>query len=151
MPRLQWPIAGATRASLNSADKPGEGRGEFGTPRSRGSHGGIDIQAAAGTTVVAAGAGTVVPISPNPSSTLGEQIVIRHTGNIYTHYAHLAIGSSLVRSGDTVTAGQAIAQVGRSGNTPRQGDTHLHFEVRLNSPRPRSAGGTVVDPLDYLP
>jgi len=53
--------------------------------------------------------------------------------------------------GDAVSAGQKIGTVGRTGNTPKLGDTHLHFEVRIGSPAPVKAGGKVVDPLSKLP
>lgn len=151
---LIWPILGASRSTLNQADKPGEGDGHFGTSRVRGrsGHSGIDIQAPVGTDVLAAGDGTIVAITPNPSESYGHQLVVEHEKDkLYTAYAHLQPASAAVTNGATVTAGQKIASVGRSGNTPRTGDAHLHFEVRLNSKLPRAAGGTVANPLDYLP
>jgi RHS repeat-associated protein len=146
-----WPVPGYYK--LNEADKPGEGRGEFGTPRntSRGpsTHPGIDIQAPVGTPVVAAGDGKVVNQKPNPSATYGNQVVIDHGAGVYSQSAHL--NSRLVKPGDMVKAGQEIGTVGTTGNTPKSGDSHLHFEVRMGSPGPRSAGGTVVDPQKVLP
>jgi len=56
-------------------------------------------------------------------------VVIRHPGNQYvfaTRYDHLRQGSITVRPGDTVKAGQKIAQVGSAG---RSSGPHLHFEV----------------------
>lgn len=50
-----------------------------------------------------------------------------------------------------VNGGVQIGTVGRSGNTPALGDSHLHHERRIDSSSPRAAGGTVVDPLPYLP
>lgn len=149
---LSWPIAGASRSTLNVKDKPGEGDGHFGTPRSRGKHSGIDIQAESGTEVLAAGDGVIVAVQPNPSTTYGTQVAIEHEKDkLYTVYCHLQAASPVFATGATVTTGQVIALVGRTGNTPRQGDSHLHFEVRLNSALPRTAGGMVADPLDYLP
>jgi murein DD-endopeptidase MepM/ murein hydrolase activator NlpD len=146
-----WPVPGHTK--LNEADKPREGRGEFGTPRStsRGpsTHSGIDIKAPVGAPVVAAGDGEVVKISPNPSTTYGDQVVINHGEGVYTQSAHL--DSSSVKPGDKVEAGQEIGTVGRSGNTPPAGDSHLHFEVRLGGPEARVNGGKVADPMKYLP
>ena len=61
----------------------------------------------------------------------GNRIVIRHTlpdGQVvYSLYAHLLPKSVIVRTGDTVAAGQAIAKVGRTG---RASAPHLHLEIR---------------------
>lgn len=146
-----WPVAGASTGSLNRADKPGEGNPSYGSNRTRGKHRGIDIKAPEGTIVRSAGAGVVVRIVPNPSGTFGDQIVVYHGNGVFTQYAHLKHRSARVRPGNRVTAGQAIAQVGRTGNTPRLGDSHLHFEVRIGSSAPASAGGHTRDPLEYLP
>lgn len=142
-----WPV---DNPRLNHANRPGEGDGAYGTHRTRGSHGGIDLVGVTGQPVYAAGAGKVVNIQPNPSTTFGYQIVIDHGNGVFTQYAHLQKGSLRVEPGDTVIAGQTIAGMGRSGNTPTQGDTHLHFEVRLGSPAPRATGGKVVNPMEYL-
>lgn len=59
----------------------------------------------------------------------GNYIGIKHTingQNYFTYYAHLKKGSLKVDSGDMVTQGQVLAQVGSSGNSE---DPHLHFEV----------------------
>lgn len=54
-------------------------------------------------------------------------IVILHTDlGLFSEYLHLKKYSIQVGFGDTVTAGQQIAQVGSSGNST---DAHLHFEV----------------------
>jgi RHS repeat-associated protein len=144
-----WPVPSS--GVLNKADKPGEGDGHFGTKRAGGarSHTGIDIQAKDGAKVVAAGDGKVVNIQPNPSGTYGNQVVIDHGNGVFTQSAHL--GSTSVKPNDTVSAGQEVGTAGRTGNTPKAGDTHLHFEVRVGSPAPVVAGGKVVDPLKVLP
>ena len=145
-----WPVPG--HRSLNAADKPREGRGEFGSPRSTSSgtstHSGIDIEAPSGSRVVAMQDGDVIAVSPNPSSTYGTQVVLDHGGGVYSQYAHL--DSAVVAPGSKVNGGQTIGTVGRTGNTPVQGDSHLHLEVRLGSSAPRVAGGTVDDPLNYV-
>ncbi|WP_434213418.1 peptidoglycan DD-metalloendopeptidase family protein [[Pseudomonas] boreopolis] len=146
-----WPVPGYTK--LNEADKPREGRGEFGSPRNtargRSTHTGIDIEAPTGARVVAAADGAVVDIKPNPSTTYGNQVVIDHGDGVFTQSAHL--DTVLVKPGVLVNGGQDIGTVGRTGNTPALGDSHLHFETRLNSSAPRAAGGTVFDPMQYLP
>ena len=94
---------------------------------------GIDIDAAAGTTVKAAAAGTVAAITQN---TNGAQIVVvRHTGNILTVYVN--VDNLAVSKDDSVTQGQGIASV--SAGSP----SFLHFEVR--------DGLESVDPADFLP
>ncbi len=146
-----WPIAAGSEAMLNRADKPNEGGPRYGNKRGKGTHKGIDLKAPAGTPVRSAGTGTIVAISPNPSPSYGVQVVIYHGDGVYTHYAHLQPGSATLRPGDKVKGGDVIGRVGRTGNTPRTGDTHLHFEVRVGSARPVTAGGKTSDPLKLLP
>ena len=144
-----WPVPGF--GQLNPGNpKTGEGEGQFGAPRAgTRRHAGIDIQAPVGTPVVAAGSGRVVDIRPNPSQTYGNQIVIDHGGGIFSHCAHLS--TLAVKPGVTVGAGQRIGTVGRTGNVPPLAHSHLHFEIRIGSAKPLSAGGKVRNPLDYLP
>ncbi len=61
---------------------------------------------------------------------LGNYVAIRHFNDFYTYYGHLKKGSVTVQVGDTVTAGQKIAEVGSSGYSS---DPHLHFEVWYDS------------------
>jgi murein DD-endopeptidase MepM/ murein hydrolase activator NlpD len=134
---LAWPTPG--NRDINEADKPREGRGEFGTPRSGGRrHGGIDIQGDVGDPVVAVAGGTVV-VRPN-NGAAGNTVHVRHDDGTLTKYFHLDEFS--VRNGQRVEAGQQIGTMGRTGNTPAQGDTHLHFEMWRD--------GRQVDPLPHL-
>lgn len=121
--RLRWPIKG----SLNS---------RFGRRGSR-MHDGIDIGAKEGTPVYAAASGEVV-YSDQRLSGYGKLIIIRHSRDMFTAYAHNQ--RNLVRKGDRVNSGDVIARVGKTG---RATGPHLHFEVRR--------GSTPVDPLAYLP
>ena len=107
----------------------------WGAPRSGGrSHEGVDMFAARGTPVVAAGAGTV-RVGRNG---LGGLTVNLHdvAGNRY-YYAHLdSVG---VLDGQAVEAGQILGGAGTSGNaagTP----PHLHWQVH-------PGGGGPVDPF----
>lgn len=109
---------------------------------------GIEIEAPKGARVVAPQDGAVVDIRPNPSGTYGNQVVIDHGNGVFSQSAHL--DSVAVKPGALVNGGQDIGTVGRTGNTPSLGDSHLHFEIRLNGLASRAAGGTVVDPLPYL-
>jgi murein DD-endopeptidase MepM/ murein hydrolase activator NlpD len=134
---LAWPTPG--NHDINQADKPREGRGEFGTPRSGGRrHGGIDIEGNVGDPVVAVAGGTVV-VRPN-NEAAGNTVHVRHDDGTSTKYFHLDEFS--VRNGQRVEAGQQIGTMGRTGNTPAQGDTHLHFEMWRD--------GRQVDPLPLL-
>jgi len=77
----------------------------------------------------------------------GNYIVIRHTlpggQTVHSLYGHLKSGSILVRNGESVAAGEVIAQVGQTG---RATSPHLHLEVRKSEPDPRA--GDDFDPED---
>jgi murein DD-endopeptidase MepM/ murein hydrolase activator NlpD len=86
---------------------------------------------------VAAESGRVV-LSGRRLGDYGNVVIVKHAGRYATVYAHNR--RNLVREGEFVEKGQAIAQVGESGNAS---GPHLHFEIR----RDRRAQ----DPLLYLP
>lgn len=77
----------------------------------------------------------------------GNYVVIRHTlpdgQTVHSLYGHLKAGSILVRGGDTVGAGEVIAQVGQTG---RASSPHLHLEIRKSAPDP--SAGDDFDPED---
>jgi murein DD-endopeptidase MepM/ murein hydrolase activator NlpD len=103
-----------------------------GTPRF---HRGIDIRAAYGEDVPAAGAGRVV--SAGLEGGYGQTVVVEHAGGLRTRYAHLS--ALLVAPGDQVRDGQVLGRAGRSG---RATGTHLHFEVVAPS-------GMPLDPVQF--
>ena len=72
-----------------------------------------------------------------PQSQFDHDIVIDHGDGLTTLYAHAS--RLLVSEGDRVDSGQAIAEVGATGNAH---GTLLHFEVRRD--------GLPVDPLPYF-
>ena len=86
-------------------------------------HEGIDFNAPAGTTILAAGAGAVVHAGPHPS--YGLHVDIDHGNGLVTRYAHAS--RLMVKAGDIVKQGQKIAEVGSTG---RSTGPHLHFEAR---------------------
>ena len=89
-------------------------------------HTGVDFSVPQGTDVLAAVAGVVTP--SNWGKEYGNQLVIKSKFNdkdIWIMYAHLS--KLLVKVGDSVIAGQHIAE---SGNTGNSSGPHLHFEVR---------------------
>ncbi len=139
-----WPAPG--NHTVNRADKPGEGEGEFGTPRAGGrEHKGIDIQGKVGDPIESYGPGKV--IFSGQMQGYGNTVVIQHENGLQTLYGHL--NSRNVEVGAPVTENTVIGTMGRSGNTPKDGDTHLHFEVRENS-NGVILGGQAVDPRKYL-
>ncbi|WP_426036831.1 peptidoglycan DD-metalloendopeptidase family protein [Cypionkella sp. TWP1-2-1b2] len=93
---------------------------------------GIDIAAAAGSSVKAAADGTVAAVTKDTQGT--PIVVIRHADGILTVYA--GVDGLKVAKGDKVAKGQAIAVV-------RAGDpAFVHFEIRK--------GVDSVDPMAYL-
>lgn len=121
--QFTWPVNGAILARFGAAGK--------------GLHNdGINIAAAAGTQVRAAGGG-VVAYAGNELKGFGNLLLIKHADGWTTAYAHN--DKLLVAKGDTVVQGQVIAVVGRTGNVDRP---QLHFEVRK--------GTQALDPMAYL-
>ena len=97
---------------------------------------GINISAAAGTTVVAAENG-VVAYAGNEVKGMGNLIIIQHADGWMTVYAHL--NSMAVRRGVRVSVGQKIGTVGQTGKVTKP---QLHFEIRK--------GTKSYNPTNYL-
>jgi murein DD-endopeptidase MepM/ murein hydrolase activator NlpD len=104
-------------------------------------HYAIDIAADYGSTVRAAGGGTVI-FAGWKSNGGGYQVWIAHGSNLYTTYNHMS--AITVGRGQHVGRGQQVGRVGQSGNAT---GPHLHFEVWVG---PVWDGGTRVNPLRYL-
>ena len=119
---FSWPVTGPVIS-------------EYGL-RHRTHHDGIDIKAPKGTIVRAAEAGRVIHADASLAG-YGNLVILKHAGQLSTVYAHNR--KLLVRVGDFVEKGDAIAEVGQTGNATTP---HLHFEIR--------ADGSARDPLDYL-
>ncbi len=98
----------------------------------KGKNDGIDISAAAGSSVKAAADGVVAAITKDTEQV--PIVVIRHAGGLLTVYAGL--DGIKVAKGAKVKRGQTIAAV-RAGNP-----AFVHFEVRK--------GVDSIDPLTYL-
>jgi murein DD-endopeptidase MepM/ murein hydrolase activator NlpD len=86
-------------------------------------HQGIDFAGAAGTPILAAGAGTVFAAGWTYAG-YGISIMIDHGNGLYSHYAHAE--QALVTVGQHVVAGQPIALEGTTGDST---GPHLHFEI----------------------
>ena len=98
-------------------------------------HKGIDFATSAGADVLAVASGIVTWAGPRDG--YGTLIEINHGNGIVTRYAHNA--DTLVRVGDTVERGQAVALVGSTG---RSTGPHVHFEVLRD--------GVRIDPMAYV-
>ncbi|MCX8037127.1 MAG: LysM peptidoglycan-binding domain-containing M23 family metallopeptidase [Candidatus Sumerlaeia bacterium] len=126
-PAFQWPAGGTITSVFNLS---GSGKRL---------HNGIDIANKRGTPIRAAAAGRVLYSDSKYLPSMGNMILIEHSGGWITLYAHN--DRNLVKEGDSVQAGQIIAMMGMTGNST---GPHLHFEIRRNADTP-------VDPQLYLP
>lgn len=118
--RWSWPTAGKVLRSYNLA---------------AGSKG-IDIGGQLGQPVNAAGPGKVV-YSGSALKGYGELVIVKHDDTYLSAYGYNRV--RLVKEGDTVRAGQTIAELGVG---PEQKPV-LHFEIREH--------GKPVDPMRFLP
>lgn len=116
-----WPVSG----------KITEEYGIYGNQK----HDGINIQAPAGTSIKAAADGTVAFATFLEG--YGNTIIINHRNDYATVYANNL--KNLVKQGQVVRKGDAIAEVGKSGTGSQ---AYLHFQIRCNN-QPRN-------PLFYL-
>ncbi|HEY7884063.1 MAG TPA: peptidoglycan DD-metalloendopeptidase family protein [Cellvibrionaceae bacterium] len=117
----QWPTSGNVISGFNS---------------DKGLNKGIDIGGKLGQPVVAAGNGQVVYAGTGLRG-YGNLLIIKHNEMFLSAYAHNRL--LLVTEGESVKAGQKIAELGSSGTDKEK----LHFEIRRD--------GKPVDPLQYLP
>lgn len=100
-----------------------------------GFHSGLDISGPAGTPIQATADGEVV--TAGWMDRYGNGVVIRHSGNLETLYAHMERVD--VKVGQKVQRGDILGGMGRTGNAT---GVHLHYEVRQ--------GGKTVNPTPYL-
>jgi len=98
-------------------------------------HSGVDVSAPRGTTAVAPNSGRVVLASRLYLS--GWTVIIDHGRGVFSYCCHF--DKLLVKRGDAVRKGQAIALVGSTG---RSTGPHLHWAARIDACR--------VDPLSLL-
>tara|TARA_X000000950_G_scaffold91729_1_gene115470 strand:+ start:75 stop:962 length:888 start_codon:yes stop_codon:yes gene_type:complete len=97
---------------------------------------GININSKLNQKVSASNDGVII-YSGNEIPGYGNLILIKHSQNWITAYAHLAKVS--IEKGDKVKKGQIIGLVGKTGNVRKP---QLHFEIRK--------GKEAVNPLNYL-
>jgi len=95
-------------------------------------HEAIDIMAPEGTTVVAAGPGTVEKLFVSQAG--GNTIYIRSPDRqIVEYYAHLQGYAPGLTEGQQVRRGQRLGSVGSTGNASPD-EPHLHFAILRTSP-----------------
>jgi lipoprotein NlpD len=116
-----WPAQGKLLRTFSENDNSRKGL-------DIGNHSGSIVRAAASGSVVYSGSGLV---------RYGNLIIIKHNDSYLSAYAHNR--KLLVKEGQSVNAGQPIAEMGDTGSE----QVMLHFEIRFN--------GNPVDPLRYLP
>jgi murein DD-endopeptidase MepM/ murein hydrolase activator NlpD len=90
-------------------------------------HQGVDISCPLGTPIKASNGGKVI-YSNNGIKGYGNLIILRHSEEYVTVYAHNQV--NLVEEGTWAEKGQIIGRVGRTG---RASGPHLHFEIRKNN------------------
>ena len=98
-------------------------------------HDGLDIGAAANAPIQAPAQGRVTSVGFDPK--LGILVKLDHGFGIETVYGHLA--KALVKEGQRVKRGEAIALVGSTGLAT---GPHLHYMVKVN--------GQALDPVKYI-
>lgn len=134
---IDWPVTGRTiTTGFHDSDYPYR--------KIIGEHPAIDIRAAQGSTLRAAGDGYVARVKFD-GTTAYSYIMIIHNNGLSTVYGHV--------SGVSVAVDEYVHQgdvIGKTGGAPRGVGSgpfttgpHLHFEVRKD--------GIPVNPLNYLP
>jgi murein DD-endopeptidase MepM/ murein hydrolase activator NlpD len=138
------PRSGAFAFPLVGPFSYGGDGARFGAARPGHRHQGQDLTAAAGTPIVAPHAG-VIRVVAYQAAGAGHYIVLRSDGENRDYvFMHLATGSSRVREGQRVRAGQRLGDVGSTGASS---GPHLHFEVWVGG---WYTGGHPIDPLPLL-
>lgn len=98
-------------------------------------HKGLDIGGTEGATLVSILDGTVTSAGWDSSS--GNYVVITYADGFTAKYLHCK--KLYVKTGQYVTAGQAVAACGKTGDAT---GSHLHFSLFQNN--------VMIDPLDYF-
>jgi lipoprotein NlpD len=118
----KWPLKGGKVVQTFDASKPGRK--------------GLDFIGHEGQSIYSAASGRVV-YSGSGLPRYGKLIIVKHSNEFLSAYAHNK--RLLVKEGDSIKAGQHIADMGRTSANKIM----LHFEIRQE--------GKPVNPLGYLP
>jgi len=90
-------------------------------------HQGIDFAAPPGTPIYAVANGKIVHYGTGTG--YGNLVIIEHSGNYRTYYAHLSAYNPELSVGSEVRRGLEVGYVGSTGHST---GPHLHFEIRKN-------------------
>lgn len=123
-PRFSWPLDGTVKRGWKSRSTSDH-------------HDGLDLAAARGAAVRAAGSGTVL-FAGEEKEQFGNLVIIDHGDGWNTAYGFLS--RITVKKGAKVAAGE---RVGLVGDTGKARGNELHFEVRQD--------GVPIDPTPELP
>ncbi|HYJ89476.1 MAG TPA: peptidoglycan DD-metalloendopeptidase family protein [Pyrinomonadaceae bacterium] len=129
--------------------KPEQLLDTFTDARSEGrSHDAIDIQAPAGTPVLAATEGEIVKLfqSERGGTTIYQ---LSPDKKLVFYYAHLQRYADGITAGKYVRQGEVIAYVGDTGNAGA-GNYHLHFSIAALADPKRYSEGTNINPYPLL-
>jgi len=123
--QLVVPVLGVSAAELTDAYTDARDGGDR-------LHEAIDIPAPAGTSVIAAGPGTIERLFHSEAG--GNTIYVRSNDRQTIHYyAHLQEYARGLKEGQTVRLGQRLGMVGSSGNADPAAP-HLHFAILRTTP-----------------
>ncbi len=140
--RLRWPVD-SRRVNQYFGENP-ESYKPFGLP----GHEGLDLFALSGANVYAAADGTVTLSGFPKNHPYGLHIRIQHTTGdktYHTIYGHLS--ETLVKVGQTVSAGECI---GLADNTGNSFGSHLHLTLKIDCAKTPGYPAGIVDPYPYL-
>lgn len=129
--QFAWPVQGYTTVTSPFGMRI---HPIYGTKRL---HSGMDIGAPQGTPILAAESGVVTFVGTQGG--YGNTVIIDHGNGFRTLYPHIRPGGFHVSTGQKVSRGQKIAEVGTTGTST---GPHLHFEVHKN--------GKQVNPAPYV-
>ena len=119
-----WPVSGEAQAAYSV-----DALQYNATTQDWRTHAGVDLTAAVGTPVRAAGSGVVTAV------------IVNHPDGHVSQYSNLAVMPS-VSAGDSVEAGQTIGAVGATALLEIADEPHLHFAVYAN--------GDTIDPAEFI-
>ncbi len=123
-------FAKSTTATSGKMVRPVEGKvvSRFGDNLDGIPNDGINIKAAAGTSVKSVSDGEVLYAGNNLDESFGNVVVVEHKDGLVSSYAHLK--DINVKKGAKIKAGQKVGSVGKTGDVSQP---QLHLEIMKNN------------------